>query len=166
MGFGRLKRGRLSPREQKEKLNAWQRFAAMAIEDPVKRAAYEKLITPLPPKRERVRRPVDGKPAFPLEREVLAEVLRALRADPRVAIVDRRQSGLFQDGNRFIRVGARGHLDISGMLHGGKYFEIECKRSETTKPEPHQQQRIDLIKRAGGVSGYCWSAQSALALLP
>jgi hypothetical protein len=120
---------------------------------------------PLPPKRESVRRPVDGKPAAPLERDVLAESLKALRADPRVSVCDRRQSGVFQDGDRYITVGQKGHLDISGMLVGGRYFEIEAKRPGE-KPDERQLQRIEHIRRDGGISGYFTSAAEALALLP
>lgn len=120
---------------------------------------------PPPPKARAIRRPVDGKPVIPLEKDVLASVLQALRLDQRVWIVDRRQSGVFMEGERYIRVGQRGHLDISGCLKGGKYFELECKRPGQ-KPDERQQERIDHVKRGGGISGYCWSIESALALLP
>jgi len=119
----------------------------------------------LPPKRSRVRRPVDGKPVVPLEKEVLADVLQALRRDPRVALVERSQSGLFQDGDRYIRVGTPGKLDITLMLVGGRYAEIEVKRPGG-KPEPHQQNRIDAIRRNGGIAGFATSAEEAIALLP
>lgn len=100
-----------------------------------------------------------------LEKKVLADVLEALRNDPRVALVDRRQSGVFQEAERWIRVGTRGTLDISGMLVGGKYFEIECKRPGK-KPDERQENRIQAIRRNGGVSGCATSAAEALALLP
>lgn len=152
-------RGRISRREAIEKTNAADRFyAAMAGVEP-------KFQQALPPKRDLIRRPSDGRPVYPLEKEVLADVLQALRNDPRVHVVDRRQSGVFQDGERFIRVGQKGTLDTSGMLKGGRYFEIECKR-QGEKPDPRQQERIDRIRAGGGISGYCWSAESALALLP
>lgn len=164
--FGKPKRfGRLTVREQKEANNRAIRFWAAASERPDAQENLKKLLVTLPPKREKIRRPVDGKPAMPLEKEVLADVLQALRNDPRVWICDRRQSGVFQEGNRFIRVGQRGHLDISGMLRGGRYFEIECKRAGE-KPDERQAQRIEHVKKGGGVSGYCWSAETALALLP
>ena len=120
---------------------------------------------PPPPKARAIRRPVDGKPVIPLEKEVLASVLQALRNDPRIWIVDRRQSGVFVEGDRYIRVGQAGHLDISGMLRGGRYFEIEAKRPGQ-KPDSRQQERIETVRRGGGVSGYCWSIESCLALLP
>jgi hypothetical protein len=163
--YRRSRRWRLSPREQSEKINAHTRFYAAAIDDPQKKAAMLAHVKELPPKRHKVVRPCEGKPSVPLEKEVLAAALDALRSDPRVWIVDRRQSGVFQDGDRYIRVGQKGHLDISGMLHGGKYFEIEAKRPGE-KPNEYQLQRIEHVKRGGGISGYFTSVESALALLP
>lgn len=121
--------------------------------------------TPVKEKQARIKRPQDGKPAMPLEKEVLADALEALRNDPRVWFADRRQSGVFQDGDRYIRVGTRGVLDVSGMLHGGRYFEIEAKRPGE-KPDENQERRIANIRAGGGVSGYFTSSDEALGLLP
>jgi hypothetical protein len=126
----------------------------------------ESLKTKLPPKRSQVRRPVDGRPAAPYERDVLVQIIKALRADPRVARVERNQSGVFQDGNRYIRVGVRGKLDLTVYLKTGRFAEIEVKRDAKTKPDPHQLERIAAIKREGGIAGWAWSAESALAVLP
>jgi hypothetical protein len=120
---------------------------------------------PLPPKAHRIRRTADEKPALPLEKHVLAAALRALHKDPRVALVERTQSGVFQDGNRYIRVGTPGKLDVTGMLVGGQYFEMEAKRPGQ-KPDERQALRISTIKANGGISGYFTSADEALALLP
>src|SRR5882672_6212175 len=76
-------------------------YAAMAGVEP-------KVQNIIPPKRDRVRRPVDGKPAAPLEREILADILQVLRADPRIGFVWRQTSGTFQDGERWIKAGPRG----------------------------------------------------------
>ena len=119
--------------------------------------------TVLAPKRT-YRKPADA-PNRPLEKTVLAQVIKALRADPRVAHVERSQSGLLRDGDRFIRVGFRGKLDITGMLKSGRYFEVECKRPGAM-PDVRQGLRIAKIRENGGISGYCWSVDSALALLP
>lgn len=120
------------------------------------------LLAALGPKRIRKPSQPSGKR---LEKHVLAEVLKALRHDPRVAQVERTQSGLFMEGDRYIRVGTPGKLDITGLLVGGRYFEIEVKRPGG-KPDPRQAARIVAIRANGGISGYCWSAESALALLP
>jgi hypothetical protein len=165
-----LTRGRPSPRDERLSHLASERYYMLSMDptDPRRAAAQarvDKLEAAIPPKRERVMRPVDGRPVYPLEKEVLADALKALRNDPRVWIVDRRQSGVFQDGDRYIRVGTRGVLDISGMLKGGKYFELEAKR-QGEKPEPHQLERIAEVREGGGISGYFWSVETCLALLP
>jgi hypothetical protein len=160
-------RGRLTPREEREKTLASHKYIAMMIQDPAKRAEYErKFCQALPPKRHRVRRPVDGKPAAPYERDVLAQIIKVLRLDPRVSRVERNQSGVFQDGNRYIRVGVRGKLDLTVYLKSGRFAEIEVKRDFKTKPDAHQLERIAQIKREGGISGWAWSPESALAILP
>lgn len=120
---------------------------------------------PVKEKQARIKRPVDGQPSMPLEKDVLAESLKALRDDPRVAFADRRQSGVFQDGDRYIRVGTRGVLDVSGMLKGGRYFEFEAKRPGE-KPDERQCARIATVLADGGLSGYFTSAAEALALIP
>lgn len=102
----------------------------------------------------------------PLERDVLKAVMQALRWDPRVARVDRNQSGVFQDGNRYIRVGSKGKLDLTVYLKSGKFAEIEVKRGPGEKLRERQAQRIEEIRAAGGIAGWCWSIESALALLP
>lgn len=160
-----FRRGRMTLAEQRDRIirfNAREQFDAAAVG---KTPRFQIPVPELPPKRNRVMRTGDNKPALPLEREVLAAALEALRYDPRVAFVDRRQSGVFQDGERYIRVGSPGVLDVSGMLKGGRYFELEAKRPGE-KPDERQCRRIDLVRAAGGVSGYFTSADEALGLLP
>ncbi len=154
-------RGRLSVRERISAFNATARFyAGAADKDPTPH-----LIAELPPKRERVRRPVDGKPAVPLERDILTQVMRALRSDPRVGFVWRQSSGTFQEGERYIQAGPKGMPDVLGILTGGRFFAIEVKRPGR-KPEPHQEARLEHFRKCGAIAGHCWSAESALALLP
>lgn len=160
----RPRRGRMPMRERLQRNLRAMEFQSTTGTNPGIEALRAR-IAALPPKRDRIRRPVDGKPVVPLEKHVLAEVLDALRQDPRVALVDRRQSGVFQEGERYIRVGTRGTLDISGMLIGGIYFEVECKRPGQ-KPDARQANRIEAIRRNGGIAGYATSAEEAIALLP
>jgi hypothetical protein len=159
------RKGRLSPREQAEAINRAHEFAAAAMPADKAKEYRERFVTVIPPKRTYIRRPVDKKPVYQLEKEVLADALQALRNDPRVWIVDRNQSGVFQDGDRFIRIGSKGQLDIKGMLHGGAYFEIEAKRPGE-KPDENQLRRIEHVRKGGGISGWFTSAAEALALLP
>ena len=147
----RWRRGRFTEAQRR---SIWQRTSARLIEDE----------SPAP-KADRIKRTSDDKPALPLEKHVLAAALKALRADPRVAFADRQQSGLFQDGERYIRVGIPGKLDVVGMLEGGRYLELEAKRPGE-RPDERQALRIAFVLSHGGVSGYFTSAEEALALLP
>lgn len=167
MAFQR--RGKLTEIERRR---AWQKTAARSNElDPPDDEQQSPSIRewlgedPLPLKADRIRRTSDDKPALPLEKHVLRAAMRALRADPRVAFVNRQQSGLLTEGLRTIRVGARGLLDLNGMLKGGAYFEIEAKRPGE-KPDERQAARIAFVREHGGISGYFTSAAEALALLP
>jgi hypothetical protein len=110
--------GRKSVREQKEDVNKALRYYAALTDKPV---PFQHEIKPKRQYRK-------GASERPLERDVLAAILDALRHDRRVALVERQQSGVFKEGNRYIRVGTPGALDIKGMLHGGRMFEIEVKR--------------------------------------
>jgi hypothetical protein len=157
------RRGRPTLRETLTLNKAACDFYAAAGDKPPRESV---MLNALPPKRHRVKRPVDGKPAAPYERDVLVQIIKALRADPRVAGVERNQSGVFQDGNRYIRVGVRGKLDLTVYLKTGRFAEIEVKRDAKTKPDPHQIERISTIKAEGGIAGWAWSAESALAILP
>lgn len=154
----------------RESLQSSQRatdfYAAMAG----KPSPVNEMLQAMPPKRTRAAPrlrgvDIDAVHKKPLERTVLRAITQALRLDRRVARVERNQSGLFQEGNRFIRVGTRGKLDLTVYLKSGRYIEIEVKRPGG-KPEPHQQQRIDAIRADGGLAGYATSIDEALALLP
>jgi len=155
------RRGRLTKRERIIASNATHRAWGAFYGKP---EVAEKLCEPVPA--ERVRKPkAVSTDAPPLEATVLKNVVRALRSDPRVASVERNQSGVFLEGDRLIRVGQPGKLDLTVYLRNGRYIEIEVKRPGG-KPKPHQAERIAEIRAKGGMAGYCWSAESALALLP
>lgn len=156
-----FRRARPSRADRLRANDAATRFYAAAAD----KEAPAHLLNNLPPKRDRVLRPVDKRPVVPYERDVLANAIRALRNDPRVWFCERVQSGLFQDGNRYIRVGVPGKLDVQGMTVSGRYFEFEAKRPGE-KPDPRQDKRISFIRQGGGLSGYFTSAEDALALLP
>lgn len=152
-----IRQGRPSVREMREaSYKAHQFYSAMSgkpLPDFVQQPA---------PAEQRAPRKTSTKTP---ERVVLKAIIQALRNDPRVASVLRNQSGVFRDGNRFIRVGTRGLLDLTVYLHGGRFAEIEVKRPGG-KPEPHQAERIAAIRANGGIAGCATSADEALALLP
>lgn len=141
-------RGRESKREQAQRRNAAFAFYGMP----------QRVVVP----KERAARKPSGKR---LEKHVLADIIRVLRVDPRVAKVERNQSGVFKDGNRTIKVGSRGKLDLTVYLVGGRFAEIEVKRPGG-RPDERQAARIASIRASGGIAGFATSAESALALLP
>ena len=114
-----------------------------------------------PVPKERAARKPSGKP---LEADILRDILKALRAHPAVATVERRQSGVFRDGNRFVRVGQRGLPDISGMLHGGRAYAIEVKRPGRLADE-RQAEYLNRIQAAGGCAGVASSVSEAIAIV-
>lgn len=142
-----MRRGRKSPADLKRAINA--SFDLYGIPQ-FKSAVRE--YRPRKPSGER------------LEKHILADILKALRAHPKVARVERRQSGLFQDGNRIIRVGQRGEPDVSGMLQGGKVFKIEVKRPGE-QPDERQQRHLDETVAAGGIAGCAHSVEEAIAII-
>ena len=161
----RLRRGRIPLREQMERNLRALEFQSTTGTNPGIEAIRARLAA-LPPKRARVRRPVDGRPVVPLEKEVLADVMQALRRDPRVGFVWRQSSGTFQEGDRWIQAGPKGMPDICGFLAGtGRAFFIEVKRPGG-KPDPRQATRLAHFARGGAIAGYATSAEEALALLP
>ncbi len=69
------------------------------------------------------------------------------------------------EGNRTIRVGFVGKLDISGfMKNGARYFEIEVKKPGK-RPTEAQAARIAKVKANGGISGYVTSINEVAELI-
>lgn len=152
------RRGRVVRKSIRDTLadnNAWDRYYAMSAGLPPRAQ------TVIPPKRAYTKRTDTG----PSEAQVLKSVLAYLRRHPNVASVERSQSGVFRDGDRHIRVGFVGKLDVSGFLKGGRYFEIEVKRPGG-KPTEAQSARIEKIKSGGGISGCVTSVEETAALIP
>lgn len=162
--------GRLTLRERLERNNATDRYwAAMAGKEP-------RAQTPLPPKRERVKRPVDGKPVVPLESAVNDAIYDAVKARDGVKLY-RNNRGVAQYGNQQVRygVGPRGGSDWIGYrrvfittdmvgTHIAQFVAIEAKRPGE-RADPYQQSFLDTVRADGGCSGCATSAEEALAVI-
>lgn len=111
----------------------------------------------------RVSKPLQRDPRKVYERDVLKAALKYLRHHPKVASVERTQSGVFTEGNRTIRVGFVGKLDISGVLKGGRAFEFEAKRPGG-KLSIAQANRIVQLQNAGVLSG-CFDSVDGLIVI-
>ena len=85
------------------------------------------------------------------EAAALAEVLKALRAHPAVAWVERMNSGAVRIGGRFLRFGWPGCPDVLGQLNDGRLLGVEVK-GPAGKLRPEQAVFLDRIRAAGGVA--------------
>lgn len=135
-------------------------------------ASAEKQIAALPPLRERIRRPVDGKPVGKSEHQEQAEVISwwnlichtyklphfALFAIPNGGARD------FITGARLKREGVRrGAFDLclaaASNGHHGLYIEMKVGNN---KPSDEQQKFKDYLNGAGYKASVHWDAKSAI----
>ncbi len=100
---------------------------------------------PLPP------RPAQLKAVPILERDVLPVVLLALRMHPKVAWAERLNTGGAVYGERYVRFGWLGMLDITGQLKDGRRLDVEAKRPGKWAT-PDQAATIEMVVRHGGVA--------------
>jgi hypothetical protein len=150
----------LSDREHKIAVNAALRFLGVPLQNEIKPA--------------RVRRPVDGKPSAPLEKEIQTAILEAIALRRDVVFVGRfnRGQAVAQNGDGSTRYTpfntVPGFPDIHGLLVGGKAFYIEVKRPAPNYEPPSkvQQSFLDEARVGGAHAGVATSVEEALALLP
>ena len=100
----------------------------------------------------------------PLERTILADIVKALRRHPKVARVERNQSGVFREGERWIRVGSKGKLDLTCYLRDGRYIELEVKRPGAYLTS-QQIYRINAIRAEGGMASRVNSVDEAWSIM-
>ena len=84
------------------------------------------------------------------EAAALAEVLKALRAHPAVAWVERMNTGAARIGNRFVKFGFTGCPDVLGQLNDGRLLGVEVKAPKG-KLRPEQAFMLERIAGAGGI---------------
>lgn len=156
----------LSFRERIERNNATDRFYAMAA------GVDPKFQTQLPPKRERIRRPVDGKPLGPTEHQEQCAVIQwwALVC-PRYELPPWSLFAIPNGGARDAITGARlkdegvrpGVLDLmlaKPTAHFAGLF-IEMKVGDN-KPSEKQQEFVNYLNAAGYKAEVHWSSDSAI----
>lgn len=173
-------RGRPGRREVITANNATHRFYAGASDRPDAQENLDKLLIQLPPKRERVKRPVDGKPAVPLEADVVRAVGELLAVHPRVLFAVRQNSGAASyetASGRFAPVWFYHVLtgqpvtitDFWGLLRDGRPFAIEAKREGWKEPSTDRERKqwafLALVQNCGGCSGFARTVEEARAIL-
>lgn len=91
------------------------------------------------------------------ERDVLKEVLGAVTYHPRVAWAERMNSGVMQQGGRYVRFGFVGCPDIVGQLRDGRFLAIEVKRAGKDATE----KQLEFLGRVHRNHGLAFVARSA-----
>ena len=155
-------------------------FAGMSPDDPRYAAAQERLarqeaLIPSVPKARLLRRPVDGRPVVPLEKEVIAGVAALLNVHPRILWCIRINSGSSAYTNavgkdiplwffRWIKRPDKSRMsDFLGATVDCRIIAVECKRPGWTKPadqrEEEQAAFLKIVRDAGGIGIFATNAQ-------
>jgi hypothetical protein len=110
--------------------------------------------------------------AEPLEKDIQRVILSALRLHPKVARIERTNTGAgkFQGKNgkagRFIRFGFPGQPDLTGIANDGRVIAIEIKRPSTRhNVSTEQRAYLDQVSAAGGYAGVATCVEEAFAIL-
>ena len=125
----------------------------------------------IPPKQERIRRPVDGKPVV-YEKDIQKAILDALALRSDVVFVGRfnRGQAVATDGygnTRYTNFNTvKGFPDIHGLLLGGRAFYIEVKRPGAGRESDDQRKFLDKALGGGALAGVARSVEEALQILP
>ena len=127
----------------------------------------------IPPEpKHRIRRPSDGQPTAPTEKQIQSAILEAIGLRRDLVFV-----GRFNRGQMVSEYNGRtsytefntvpGFPDIHGLLLGGKAFYIEVKRPPPNyrRPTTEQQAFIDAARNAGAYAGVATSIEEANAIL-
>lgn len=160
--MGKPFRGRISEADRKRKINAAFDFIGLP-----------QFKTAVKDYKPRITRPVDGRPAAPLEKEIQTTILDALALRRDVVFVGRfnRGQAVATDARGETRYtpfnSVPGFPDIHGLLVGGRAFYIEVKRPPPNykKPDDAQQRFLDEAKAGGAAAGVAVSVEEAEAIL-
>ena len=157
-----MKRGRPSPASERRTFRAAEAFMQIPqkpcgpiFEDEPARKARA---APVPSDR-------------PLERDVLADVLEAVRGHVKVGWCERVNSGtavaINPDGSkRYTRFHTiRGMSDLLGQLTDGRILCLEIKRDGATQVPAEQRLFLQKVMRFRGVFGLVWTPEMAIAIL-
>lgn len=159
---GKPFRGRISEADKKRKNNAAFDWCGIP-----------QFKTAVKDYKPRITRPVDGRPAAPLEKEIQTAILDALALRRDVVFVGRFNRGQAvatdaQGETRYTPFNSvPGFPDIHGLLVGGRAFYIEVKRPHPNykKPDDAQQRFLDEAKAGGAAAGVAVSIEEAEAIL-
>lgn len=124
---------------------------------------------------------VHAKQVVPLEKETLHDVCAMLAVHPKVVFAIRQNSGSASyeaKSGKWAPVHFYSFVkwpepmtmpDVSGMLLGGKFFFLEIKRVNWTKPRDERERKqkafLDTVRARGALAGFCVSVAGAKAAI-
>ena len=166
--MSRIRRGRLTRREQIEQVNRGFKAWGAAFGKP---EVAEKLCTKVPELRTRKPSTPSGRP---LEKEIQKTIIEAIELRRDVVFVGRFNRGQAVERSaygeeRYIWFNTvKGFPDIHGLLIGGKAFYLEVKRPPPDYEAPTKDQRefLESAYKAGAYAGVVTSVEEAMAILP
>jgi hypothetical protein len=103
----------------------------------------------------------------PLEKDVQAAIMHALRIHPKVGLAIRYNSGSMHgsNGTRYLKCNsADGHSDIGGYMKGGRAFYIEVKRVGE-RPTEKQAAFLELARANGVLAGVAHNIEQAFLII-
>ena len=141
------------PRKRKAKAKAWDFVSGVPVS------------LPPPPKKKKEK----SASTRPLEADVQRAILDYLLMHPRVAEVQRINSGsvITKHGSRF-KGADTGTSDIIGMLKGGRFIAVEVKRDEKAaknNTSDKQWEFISNVNNNGGLAFVAWSVEMVEEML-
>ena len=99
------------------------------------------------------------------EAQIQKAIIDLLRKHPKVAMVNRYNSGSAQFGKATVRFNsARGQSDLMGTLKGGRTFAFEVKSAKGVVHE-HQERFLQRIRNAGGIGEVVRSVDDVIRIL-
>jgi len=186
MSYAPIRRGRRTMREKLERNLASMKLQSLTGTNPMIEK-MQAMIEALPPKRHRVKRPVDGKRADDLEANVIDAVGDLLHVHPKVLFAARQNSGSLPFTNNkgksypiwFYKLVRKPEkltiVDYWGFLADKRPFAFECKKPSWKPATPanrrdyahelEQQVFLHMIRSLGGVSGFVTDASQVVEML-
>jgi hypothetical protein len=106
-----------------------------------------------------------AKSTEPLEKQILAGVMKALRFHPKVGWIGRYNSGAMEADGRYVTFNTIcGQSDLMGQMKDGRMLAIEVKRPGKAAT-PSQGEFLAMVTKYNGVAGVVHSIDEAMSLV-
>jgi hypothetical protein len=101
-----------------------------------------------------------------LENKIQSDLLKIANNHPKVAILDRANSGKVKVRGGWMMLHKKGFPDACGFATDGRFIGIEFKRPDTkNNTNKDQDSMLDLMNSCNCISGVAWDKESLLEIL-